>query len=185
MPARRIRLGLGLGVLLAFGGGLGGCGWTPLYADVETSPADADLRAIKVDPIAERIGQRLEQALRQSLNPNGIETKQRYLLRTVLQATRLDLGVLTQGLGTRGKLDVVATYTLSDMTSGARLLSAGSHTFESFDILANGYASVVAEDDARTRAVEELRQDMMAHLTVLMQRRAAEAAAKSPAAAKP
>ena len=29
---------------------LAGCGWAPLYANRETGPADADLRAIKVSP---------------------------------------------------------------------------------------------------------------------------------------
>ena len=51
-----------------------GCGWTPLYADTETDAASQELRAIKVDPIPERIGQRLEMALRNSLNPTGEPT---------------------------------------------------------------------------------------------------------------
>src|SRR5271165_623490 len=53
---------------------LSGCGWERLYADPETGPASADLRAIKVLPISERIGQRLEMALRNSLNPRGEPT---------------------------------------------------------------------------------------------------------------
>ena len=69
MAARRALLALALGALLA----LPGCGWEPLYADRETGPADLELRAIKVDPIAERIGQRLALALRESLNPDGAE----------------------------------------------------------------------------------------------------------------
>jgi hypothetical protein len=48
------------------------------------------------------------------------------------------------------------------------------HTSESFDILANNYASVVAEEDARIRAVEELRRDIVTRLTLFLQRRAAE-----------
>ena len=50
--------------------GLSGCGWTPLYAE-SRGPASEELRAIRVDPIPERIGQRLEIALRNSLNPTG------------------------------------------------------------------------------------------------------------------
>jgi hypothetical protein len=49
---------------------------------------------------------------------------------------------------------------------------------DSFDILANEYSNVVAEDDARTRAVEEMRRDIVGRLTVFLQRRAAERAAK-------
>jgi LPS-assembly lipoprotein len=157
---------------------LSGCGWTPMYADVATGPADADLRAIRVTPIAERIGQHLAIALRDSLNPTGEPTPKRYVLSITLQVVRLDLGVLTQGIGTRGRLEVYANFTLADITSGAVLLSQTSHVNESFDILANQYSNVVTEEDARTRAVEELRRDILSRLTVFFQRRAAAAAGR-------
>src|SRR5438874_12083109 len=88
---------LGLGLLV-----LGGCGWAPLYADRETGPADEEVRAIRVAPISERIGQKLALALRESLNPAGEPPPQRYLLRTTLSTSRQDLGVQTQCLCTRG-----------------------------------------------------------------------------------
>ena len=163
-------LGSAFGLLLA----LTACGWTPLYADRETGPADTDLRAIKVAPIAERLGQRLELALRNSLNPEGAPTPDRYILRTTLITSRSDLGVQSTGIGTRGKLDVTATYALADLKTGSQLLLNTSHVAESFDIVANEYASLVAEDDARTRAAEELRRDMLTHLTLFFQRRVSE-----------
>src|SRR6266404_3123124 len=90
---RRLGMMAGLGLWA-----LGGCGWTPLYADLETGPADEEVRAIRVAPISERIGQKLALALRQSLNPTGEPTPQRYLLHTTLQTQRQDLGIQTQGL---------------------------------------------------------------------------------------
>ena len=48
----------------------------------------------------------------------------------------------------------------------------------SFDLEANEYTNVVAENDAGTRSVEELRRDIMTRLTLFMQRRVAQAAAK-------
>jgi LPS-assembly lipoprotein len=168
-------IGLALGLGLS---GPGGCSWEPLYADREAGPADADLRAIGVAPIPERIGQKLALALRESFNPTGLPTPRRYLLRTTLQISRADLGVQTQGFGTRGRLDVYANFFLTETASGAQLLSGTSHVAESFDILANLYSNVVAENDARTRTVEELRRDITARLTVFLQRRAATAAAR-------
>ena len=155
---------------------LTGCGWEPLYADRAAGPADAELAAIKVAPIPERIGQVLALGLRQWLNPSGAPVPTRYLLRTLLQATRLDLGVLQLGLGTRSRLDVVANFTLIDIASGAQLFAATSHAANSFDILSNYYANVVAEEDARKRAIEEIRRDMVIQLTAFLQRRAAPAA---------
>ena len=164
-------LGIGLAVL-------GGCGWAPLYADPETGPADEAIRAIRVAPISERIGQKLALALRQSLNPTGESTPQRYLLRVTLQTQRQDLGIQTQGLGTRGKFDAYANFALSNSTSGVNLFSGTSHVADSFDILANEYSNVVAEDDARTRAVEEMRRDIVTRLTLFLQRRAADPTVK-------
>lgn len=148
-----------------------GCGWTPLYADRATAPASVDLRAIKVDPITERIGQRLEMALRTSLNPSGIPTPPRYELKTTLAVSRSDLGIQSQGIATRGQVDVAATYVLIDIATKKSLLTNTLHVSDSFDILANGYATVVTEDDARTRTVEELRGEIVARLTMFMQRR--------------
>ncbi|HEY1794565.1 MAG TPA: LPS assembly lipoprotein LptE [Stellaceae bacterium] len=150
-----------------------GCGWTPMYADRATMPAAADLRSIKVAPITERIGQRLEMALRSSLNPTGIPTVPRYELKTTLAVSTSDLGIQSQGLATRGQLDVVATYVLSEIAPKKPLLTNTIHVSDSFDILANGYSTVVTADDARTRTVEELRGEIVARLTMFMQRQEA------------
>ena len=161
-----------LAAVLVLALGSSGCGWTPLYADHATAPGDAELQAIRVAPIPERIGQKLAIGLRQSLNPTGEPAAQRYLLRVLLQTTRLDLGVLPQGLGSRARFEVLANYSLSDVSGGAPLFSTTSHAAESFDILANHYANVVAEEDARERAAGEIRRDIVAQLTLFLQRRA-------------
>ena len=152
---------------------LAGCGWAPLYANRETGPADAELRAIKVSPIPERIGQRLAMALRESFDPDGAPSPQRYRLDTLLTTARSDLGIQETGLGSRGKIDATVTFWLRDIKTGAQLLANTVHTAESFDILANNYASVVAEEDARIRAVEELRRDIVDRLTLFFQQRVA------------
>jgi len=174
MWSRRFFLANGVAAGLA---GLTGCGWAPLYADRETGPADAELAAIKVEPIPERAGQVLALGLRQWLNPSGAPVPSRYLLRTLLTVSRLDLGILTYGLGTRARVDVSATFTLYQIATSTPLLNATSHAAESFDIVSNYYSNVVAEEAARTRATEEIRRDIVTQLTAFLQRRAATAAA--------
>ena len=169
MAARLSLLALVMGAALV----LAGCGWAPLYANRETGPADADLRAIKVSPIPERIGQRLAMALRESFDPDGAPSPQRYRLDTLLTTARSDLGIQQTGLGSRGKIDATVTFWLRDIKTGAQLIANTVHTAESFDIVANNYASVVAEEDARIRAVEELRRDIVDRLTLFFQQRAA------------
>src|ERR1700731_1332397 len=102
---------------------LSGCGWAPLYADIDAGPASEERRTIRVDPIPERIGQRLEIALRNSLNPTGEPRTERYRLSTSLATYLSNLGIQSQGLATLGKLDVYATYYLVDVQSGTNLLA--------------------------------------------------------------
>ena len=173
MPSRRIFFTSAVAASLA---ALTGCGWEPLYADRAAGPADADLAAIKVAPIPERAGQLLALKLRQWLNPAGEPVASRYLLRTLLQTSRLDLAPLPIGLATRARVDAYATFTLIELASGAPLLTQTSHAVDSFDIITNYYSNVVAEQDASERVIEEIRRDMVTKLTVFLQRRAAEAA---------
>jgi LPS-assembly lipoprotein len=151
-----------------------GCGWQPLYADPETAPASEELRAIKVAPIPERIGQRLEIALRNSLNPSGEPTPPRYLLSTTLVTALGNLGIQSQGLGTLGQIDAYATYKLVDLQNNVTLLTNTVHVANSFDLNPNEYSTIVGEDDARNRCAAELDQEIVTRLTLFMQRRIAE-----------
>lgn len=176
MRTRRLLLALAFGPLFT----LAGCGWAPLYAGPEAGPASEELRAVKVDPIsAGRIGQRLEIALRNSLNPSGEPAPARYRLRSILATNLTNLGIQSQGLATLGKLDVVVTYYLSDIQSGNDLLINTVHVFNTFDLNPNQYSTIVGEDDAGVRGVAELNQEIITRLTFFFQRRLAEQKAKS------
>ncbi len=151
---------------------LSGCGWTPLYADPQSGPASAELRAIHVDPIPERIGQRLELALRNSLNPTGIPTKERYRLQTSMRYSLAALGLIAAGTSTIGRVDLVATYKLIDLKSNAVLLTNTVHSQNSFVLNPNQYSTVVGENDAAVRSVVELNEEIVTRLTLFLQRRA-------------
>jgi LPS-assembly lipoprotein len=152
-----------------------GCGWEPLYADHETATGDSDLRAVVVAPIPERVGQQLEIGLRNSFNPDGTPTKPLYKLNVVLQRSLLDLGIQSQGLGTRGDVHLVANYQLAEIATGKVLQTGFIHATDSFDIQANGYSTVVAQDDASRRDVEEIRREIVSRLTMFMQHKQAAA----------
>jgi LPS-assembly lipoprotein len=169
-PARRLLLiAFAMGAPLA----LSGCGWRPLYGEA-SGPASEELRAIYVEPILERIGQRLQIALRNSLNPTGEPTPVRYRLRTTLAIALGNLGIESQGLASLGKLDVYATYTLLDAKSNQSLLTNTVHVANSFDLNPNQYSTVVGEDDAAVRSVAELDQEIVTRLVLFMERRLAE-----------
>jgi LPS-assembly lipoprotein len=168
MIARRrlFALSMALPMLVA------GCGWEPLYGDRETQAAAASLRAIKVNPIPERVGQLLETGLRSSLNPAGDTTKPLYALMVTLQQSLYDSGIQSQGLGTRGEVHLTANYRLVELTTNKEVQTGFVHSSDTFDIQANGYSTVVAQNDAATRDVEEVRREIIARLTLYMQSKA-------------
>jgi LPS-assembly lipoprotein len=167
---RRAVLALAVGAPLA----LSGCGWRPLYGEAASGPASDELRAIYVEPILERIGQRLQMALRNSLNPTGEPTPERYRLRTTLATSLSNLGIESQGLASLGQLDVYATYTLVDSKSQKTLLVNTVHVANSFDLNPNQYSTVVGADDAAVRSAAELNQEIVTRLALFMERRLAE-----------
>ena len=161
-------------VLLALALGLSGCGWAPLYSEAVGGPASEELRAIYVEPILERIGQRLRLALRASLNPTGEPTPERYRLRTTLSTGLVNVGIESQGLASLGQYHVYATFTLIDSKTQKVLLVNTIHVANSFDLNPNQYSTVVAEDDALVRGAVELNQEIVTRLAVFMERRLAE-----------
>lgn len=148
---------------------LAACGWEPLYADPETGKSSVALRAIKVMPIPERVGQMLETGLRQSLNPDNVPTPALYNLSVTLSTSLQDMGIQSQGLGTRGEVQLNASYRLVEVTTNKVMQTGSIHASDSFDIQANGYSTVVAQNDAKVRVVEEARREMVARLTMFMQ----------------
>jgi hypothetical protein len=174
MATRRYVLSLGLGFGLP--ALLTSCSWEPLYANHESDPVNAELRQILVSPIVDRLGQRLEFALRDSFNPTNEPAEHIYRLQVALSTTFSDLGIQSQGLGTRGEVQVYATYHLFDIASGEQLQADTIHAIDSFDIQANGYSTVVAQEDAFKRCGEEIRREIVGRLTLFLQSRKATAA---------
>jgi len=165
-PLRRL---LAVAAAWAVAQPLAGCGWEPLYASKETAAGAERLREIKVNPISERVGQELETGLRNSFNPSGEPAQQNYTLIITLSKSLVDSGIQSQGLGTRGELHIYADYKLVQNKTNKLLQQGHIHSNDSFDIQANGYSTVVAQNDAGSRDIEEIRREIVARMILYMQ----------------
>jgi LPS-assembly lipoprotein len=159
--ARRSLL-LGLALML------GGCGFRPLYTPHGAREWDPDLAAISVAPIANRPGQILELALRENLNPAGISVPARWRLITTLTIGRSDLGIQRNATATSSEITVSASYSLYDVKSGRTVYANSSRAISDFNQITDAYATQVAADDARDRALEEVAQDMAIRMAVFV-----------------
>ena len=164
-----------LHALLAGLGALGGCGWTPLYADMRNRrrPMPNCARSASRRSPSGSASASPSRCARRS-NPSGIETQQRYRAAHhaaggARRSRRADPGPR------HPRPRRCLRHLLPDRhREPTRSSTAGtSHVAELFDILANQYSNVVAEEDARNRTVEELRRDLVSRLTIFLQNRRA------------
>ena len=145
---------------------LQGCGFRPLYGDPSAGGSSAEFALIKVEPIKDRIGQRLRNHLRTALNPKPRTQKPRYLLKTKVTQSTSSLAVRKSAFATRANLKVTANFELLNAATAKPIFSAKRSTTVSYNILDSEYATLAAEKDARIRAVRELSEDIRIQLGV-------------------
>jgi LPS-assembly lipoprotein len=174
-PALRRRSAIGRRALLlaALAPALAGCGFHPLYAEREAT-MDPALAAVRVDPIPDRIGQQLEIALRDGFNPTGLGKPAQYSLRVTLLTTRREIGIRSDGTASRLQFDVYANYTLTRLSDGTVLLTAATRATTGVEIVTNTlYATVVAEDSSRERAVRDIGAEIQTRVALALKRQQA------------
>lgn len=150
---------------------LGACGFRPLYGDRTGGGAPYKLAMIKVEAIPDRIGQLLHNHLLTALNPRGRPRRARYILQTRVEESTSSLAVRKSAFATRANLTVNANYSLTTPAGGKTLFSAKSSITVSYNILDSEFATLMAEKDARARAVREVSEDIRIRLGVFLARR--------------
>ncbi|MFO1152563.1 MAG: LPS assembly lipoprotein LptE [Rhodospirillales bacterium] len=193
---RRVRRPVGpLVTVLAAGllaaGLLGGCGFHPLYKPLaeDASPTDravADqLASVHIATIPNRQGQELRNQLEDKLHLPGTEgTPGRYLLNVGLGEFQQSLAIRVTGLATRTNLYMSATYNLVDSTSGASVLTGSAVSIASYDLIDDDFSTLTAINDARTRTITRIADDIRNRLAVHFATAPAVAVA-TPQAAQP
>ena len=154
-----------LGLMMA--GALGGCGFHPLYASRGMRDWDPDLAAIDVQQINDRQGQILAMALRENLNPSGVAVAKRWNLQTGMRVTRSDLGIQRNATATTSEITIYATFQVVDL-KGKTVYSSTSNAVGDFDQLEDAYATQVAADGARDRAIREVADEMTLRLAIFV-----------------
>lgn len=135
---------------------LSACGFRPLYSTGEEVSRSSELAAIRIEPIEDRLGQRIHNHLLDMLNPQGRPANPIYVLRVTLAETRSELGIQKTAFATRANLRVQAQYGLYLAKDGTRLLSGSTAVISGFDILDSEFATLVAADTARTNLARDV-----------------------------
>lgn len=165
--SRRLLL---LSALLTAPAALAGCRVRPLYGTfdpvgpLDSYQSDQDLQAIRLEPIPNRLGQQVHNALRNELTPSGQPANPAYILTTNVSENVGERLLATDATATRAQLRLTANYTLSLATDGTALASGSATSISAYDIVETEYATYRAELDARDRGAEELARQIRARL---------------------
>lgn len=148
-----------------------GCGFEPLYAPSRSAALAPELAAVRVERVPERVGQLLANELRDDFNPAGTRVPARYSLGIRLVTTRQEIAVSSDATASRVAYSVRAYFTLTTLTGGQSLLSSSAVANVSLDVTTNEYANVVGEQDAQTRVVRELAEEIRVRVADALARR--------------
>jgi LPS-assembly lipoprotein len=152
---------LGLGLVVA------GCGFRPLYGGGGESPVARQLAAIHVAAIPDRSGQELRNALEHRM---ATDTRQpaRYAMEIALTEVIQELGVRKNLTASRANIRIKARWTLT--TEGRVVHTGETEAIAAYNILDQQYATVTSEKDSRSRAVEQLANEIVRQLSVYFAR---------------
>ena len=145
-----------------------GCGFTPVYVENNKSLFNTQFRYIKIDPIQDRVGQKLRNELIKILQPTGTASTLKYNLNVVISITKQELAIKKSELATRSNLIFTANFTLMKNESKTLLTNGSSRIVTSYNILDQVYATKIAENDAQTRAISEISRDIASKLGVFL-----------------
>ena len=154
---------------------LSGCGFQPMYGKraPNATPLSADLAAIEVGIIPDRSGQLLRNQLIHLLDPaSDAAPPRRYTLSVGLKEEVDTFAVERSGFATRANVEVLATYTLIDETTGDPVLSGTSRAVSGFNILREDFSTYVASGDARNRAISQIAFEIRNRLAAYFSRSA-------------
>lgn len=150
------------------------CGFQPLYGSRLAGSSPAEFAQIRIEPIPDRIGQQLHNHLLTTLNPDGRPEKPAYVMKTKITESLSALGVRKTAFATRANLQMRAVYDLTGAATGKTVFSGDSTITVSYNILDSEFATLMAENDARARAVRELSEDIRIRLGVFFSNQAAQ-----------
>jgi LPS-assembly lipoprotein len=157
---------------------LAACGFQPLYGTSSGGQVIAGFSEIQVAPMRDRVGQLLHNELNRLLHPKGVAAKYAYRLTATLSEGKSSLAVKKSAFATRGNLTVTASYNLLQSTTGEIVLSASNPIVVSYNIFSSEFETLMAEKDARKRAIRALAQEIRIKLGVYLRD-----AARKPAGA--
>jgi LPS-assembly lipoprotein len=150
---------------------LAACGFEPLLGRLgDSADAIEQLAAIRIEPIPDRSGQLLRNALLDRLTPQGNTVASRYVLRVTLAEPRQTILLRRDDIISRSSYTARVTFDLRDMNN-QRVLSGGSTFATDYEIASSEFATRKSLENARDRIMELVANDIRNQLALGLRQR--------------
>jgi len=147
---------------------LSACGFKPLYeAGGSSAQMQAELAAIDVAPIHDRIGQVMRNRLLDRLNASA---KQKYQLSIILRQSTEGYGVRPDTATTQEQLTIVASVKLTALADDTLLFEEEMRARTSYDLVLSDFATLTQREDSARRLVLELAERIHRRLALQFSR---------------
>lgn len=179
MWSRRAALSfLGAAALAA---ALPGCGFRPLYGNRMPGGApngsvsvNQQLAGVRIEPIANQLGQQVHNALRDGLNPLGQPPVSTHRLKVKLVVRNYGALARSDLSATRRNVEITAFYTLTD-SAGNTVLTDSSQTNTGYDEFDDPLNDITANDHAQERGALQLAEMIKTRLAAYFAQNTAQA----------
>jgi len=173
--SRRARAAIlaGAGLLLA------ACGFQPMYGESRGDATRAELQAVRIGLIPNRAGQELRRYILDRTQNGGREAPALYQLEVSLTEQRQFFGIQVDQTATYSRFVLTGYYTLRDLKTNQVVFSGNTSAYSSYNIANDPFNTIVAESDARDRAVRSLGDDLIARVALYLRNPAPPAVPKS------
>jgi LPS-assembly lipoprotein len=147
------------------------CGFEPLYGRNAATNTSAEMAAIRILPIKDRIGQKTHNHLLDLVTPHGRPARPEYILKVELTESFSNIAVSKESFATRVNYHLTARFSLQDSRTNKSVFNGNDRTITSYNVLTSNFATQVAEDDARSRAARQVALGIQTQLASFLKNR--------------
>jgi len=159
------------GAVLATMAPLAGCGFQPMYGKANTNAAgtavDKQMAGIRIEPISDRVGQQLHNALRDRFNPLGQPSDGTYALQVNLTVRVYGALARRDLSASRRNVEMNAFYSLKD-TAGNQLMNDRSVITTGYDEFDDPLNDLSSFEDAERRATVQIADQIRTRVAVFL-----------------
>ena len=140
------------------------CGYKPIYST--TNKNSDEFLYIKIKNIEDRSGQILKNELFKQLNPENKRSLTKYHLSIKIGEDSEALAYRKDMSATRTNLKITAKYSLRSIKNGNIIFESTTESISSYDIVESIYATIIAEKDARKKALKIISDTIINELAI-------------------